>query len=81
VRLIANGGKAATVQAGMTVVPDLHGLSMRRAMNRLATNQLDGQLVGSGVVSAQSPSPGTQVRPGSRVLVRCAPRMGTGFIN
>ncbi len=81
VRLIANAGKPASLQAGMTVVPDLRGLSMRRAINRLATNQLDGQLTGSGVVSAQSPSPGTQVRPGSRVLVRCAPRLLPGFVN
>ncbi len=81
VRLVANAGKAASLQAGMTVVPDLRGLSMRRAMNRLATNQLDGALMGSGVVSAQSPSAGTQVRPGSRVLVRCAPRHLPGFVN
>ncbi len=81
IRLLANAGKPALPQAGMTVVPDLRGLSMRRAINRLATNQLDGQLIGSGVVAAQSPSAGTQVRPGSRVLVRCAPRPAPGFIN
>jgi cell division protein FtsI (penicillin-binding protein 3) len=74
VRLVANGGKPGALQAGLTVVPDLRGLTMRRALNRLATNQLDGQLRGSGIVSAQSPAAGTQVRPGSRVLVRCVPR-------
>ncbi len=72
--LIANRGKTTAVQAGMAVVPDLRGLSMRRAMNLLSSNQLDGQLSGSGIVSVQSPSPGTQVRPGSRILVRCTPR-------
>ena len=65
----------------MTVVPDLRGLSMRRAMNLLATNQLGAAMVGSGVVAAQSPSPGTQVQPGSRVQVRCAPRIVPGFMN
>ncbi len=81
VRLTANSGKPVGPQAGMTVVPDLRGLSMRRALNRLATNQLDGQLSGSGVVAAQSPPAGTQVRPGSRILVRCVPRSYPGFLN
>lgn len=81
ITLVANSGKVTSAQAGMAVVPDLRGLSMRRAMNLLSSNQLDGQLSGSGVVSAQSPSPGTQVRPGARIVVRCEPRPVPGLVN
>ena len=70
---VAGGGGAAGL-AGFSVVPDVHGLSMRRAMNRLASEQLDAEVSGSGVVCAQSPLPGTQVNPGSRIAVRCEPR-------
>ena len=50
-------------------------------MNRLASEQLDAELSGSGVVSAQAPAAGTQVKTGSRIAVRCggeggAPEVG-----
>ncbi len=73
VTVVAGGGGTA-VLAGFSVVPDVHGLSMRRAMNRLASEQLDAEVSGSGVVCAQSPLPGMQVKPGSRIAVRCEPR-------
>ncbi len=60
---------------GYVVVPNLHGLSMRRAVNRLVVNQLDAVLQGSGVVILQSPAAGQHVKIGTRVSVRCEPRL------
>jgi beta-lactam-binding protein with PASTA domain len=61
-------------QAGYTIVPDLRGLSLRRALNSLVTSQLDVSINGSGVVAAQNPAAGQSVRIGTRVTVRCEPR-------
>lgn len=60
--------------AGNTVVPDLRGLTVRRALNRLTMARLDARVDGSGIVVSQSPAPGEQVRGGTRVLVRCEPK-------
>jgi membrane peptidoglycan carboxypeptidase len=59
---------------GTTVVPDLRGLSIRRALNRLTAARLGAVVSGSGLVSAQTPRAGEKVRSGSRVALRCAPR-------
>jgi stage V sporulation protein D (sporulation-specific penicillin-binding protein) len=74
VAIVAGGGGASALAAGFSRVPDVHGLSLRRAMNRLASEQLDGDVSGSGIVSAQSPPAGTQVKSGTRVAIRCDPR-------
>jgi len=65
---------ARTLPAGFTLVPELRGLSVRRAINQLSTQQLEVAVVGSGNVRAQSPSPGEQVRQGTQVTLRCEPR-------
>lgn len=59
---------------GYAMVPDLKNLTIRRARNRLLTNHLDIDITGSGVVVAQNPQAGRQVKVGSRVHVRCIPR-------
>ena len=64
----------ANVPAGFTIVPDIRKLSMRRAINRLTMQQLDVYVSGSGVVVAQSPAPGTQIKIGSRVSISCEPK-------
>ncbi len=63
--------------AGNTVVPDLSGLTLRRALNRLTIARLDVRVEGSGVVVSQSPLPGEQVKGGTRVVVRCEPKQHT----
>jgi cell division protein FtsI (penicillin-binding protein 3) len=65
---------ARTLPAGFTLVPEVRGLSVRRAINQLATQQLEVAVVGSGNVRVQSPSPGEQVRQGTLVTLRCEPR-------
>jgi cell division protein FtsI/penicillin-binding protein 2 len=65
---------APDVPKGFTVVPNLRGLSARRALASLTVQNLDATVSGSGVVVAQSPAAGSQVRAGTRVRVRCEPR-------
>ncbi len=59
---------------GVALVPDLRGLSMRRAINSLTLQHLDASIVGSGTVVGQTPLPGERVRQGTVVTVRCEPR-------
>jgi membrane peptidoglycan carboxypeptidase len=73
VRLITEDAQAVA-PPGYTVVPSLKGLGIRRAINRLTTQQLDAVVEGSGIVVAQSSQPGQQVKIGSRVALRCEPR-------
>ena len=74
-------GAQAALPPGYALVPDLRGLSVRRAMNRLSTLQLDVDINGSGVVTAQSPAAGNQVKLGTRVSLQCQspalPGLGT----
>ncbi|MDH3251907.1 MAG: penicillin-binding transpeptidase domain-containing protein [Ignavibacteria bacterium] len=58
---------------GYAVVPDITGLSMRRAINRLTMLQLSIQVRGSGIVAEQSPRPGKEIKKGEVVSLRCAP--------
>jgi len=59
---------------GMTVVPNLRGMSMRRAINRLVIDEYEIRVQGSGVVVQQLPAPGQQVKTGTAVLLVCEPR-------
>jgi cell division protein FtsI (penicillin-binding protein 3) len=65
---------AQTLPAGFTLVPEVRGLTVRRAINQLNIQQLDAAVVGSGNVRGQSPAPGEKVRQGTQVTLRCEPR-------
>lgn len=79
---VASGGdvtlrtddRAVSLPAGYTLVPELRGLSMRRAINRLTNQRLDVSVAGSGTVAGQNPAPGERVRQGTMISLRCAPR-------
>lgn len=71
---LATTGSAATVAGDYTIVPDLRGLSLRRALNRLTLARLDVRVEGSGTVTAQSVRAGEQVKVGTRIGVRCEPK-------
>ena len=45
-------------------IPELRGLSMRKAMNTLSNKGIVPDMIGSGKVAWQSPSPGTLVQSG-----------------
>lgn len=64
---------AESSREGYAIVPDLSGLSMRRAVNRLTMLQLGVRIEGSGVVREQFPRRGQEMRKGASVIIRCAP--------
>lgn len=59
----------AAVAVGRVAVPDLRGLAMRAAIERLEADGLDPEIHGSGVAILQQPTAGTLVRVGDRVSV------------
>lgn len=63
-----------TVEGDRVVVPNLHGMSIRRAINRLVIDEFEADVVGSGVVVQQTPTAGTHAKPGARVRIVCEPR-------
>jgi cell division protein FtsI (penicillin-binding protein 3) len=65
-------GTAASV--GPPVVPDVRGMSLRRAINRLVVDDFDIEVHGSGVVVSQIPSPGQKIRAGATIHLTCEPR-------
>jgi cell division protein FtsI (penicillin-binding protein 3) len=68
---VTTNEKDATAPKGFAVVPDVRGMTIRRAINRLTMNDLDVAIAGSGVVVSQFPSAGAQVKVGTRVEIRC----------
>ncbi len=54
-------------------MPDLRGLSMRRALTHLDGEKVRVRLTGSGIVVDQRPQPGTALQEGGEVLLKFAP--------
>ncbi len=52
-------------------VPSLIGLPIRKVIEMAAAAGLDVQVTGSGTAREQAPAPGTQVPPGTKIVVRC----------
>jgi penicillin-binding protein 2B len=65
------------VSGGVAFVPDIRGLTIRRAINSLAAQRLDAVVIGTGTVVGQSPAPGERLRQGASVTLRCEPRSTT----
>ncbi|MFA5834956.1 MAG: penicillin-binding transpeptidase domain-containing protein [Bacteroidota bacterium] len=63
-----------TIAASALRVPDVRGLSVRRAVNKLAAEQYEVSIVGSGIVINQFPSPGTSMKQGTKVTIMCEPK-------
>ena len=68
------GQTNTTVAGGGPVVPDLHGMSVRSAINRLTAEKFDVAVVGSGVVVHQSPEATTPAKQGEKIVLICEPR-------
>lgn len=66
-------GMLQTSQKGTIVMPNLVGLSLRDATNLLAALGLSIQPSGTGYVTAQSASPGTNVASGATIAVTLSP--------
>ncbi|MFH1501929.1 MAG: penicillin-binding protein [Candidatus Eisenbacteria bacterium] len=59
--------------ADVASVPDLRGMSIRRARREASLLGLVFSFEGSGIVKSQSPRPGASVAAGSKVIVSCSP--------
>lgn len=73
VQLVLNDTGADST-GGAIVVPDLRGMSLRRAINRLVVDDFDIKVRGSGVVVAQSPAAGKKIQAGATIQIVCEPR-------
>jgi cell division protein FtsI (penicillin-binding protein 3) len=58
-------------------VPDLRGMSVRRAVNALTSANLVASVSGSGCVVSQMPEPGAAAAPGQKIIVHCEPKQVT----
>jgi len=59
---------------GTTILPNVVGLSVRRAMNQLILDDFDIRVQGTGVVARQLPPPGQRVKVGATVYLICEPK-------
>jgi cell division protein FtsI/penicillin-binding protein 2 len=73
ITLILNSDSTIATNGTITV-PDVRGMSVRRAMNRLVIDDFGVKLQGNGVVASQIPAAGARVRLGSAILLQCEPR-------
>jgi cell division protein FtsI (penicillin-binding protein 3) len=62
---------------GTITVPDLRGMSLRRAINLLVIDDFDIHIQGSGIVVHQDPPAGQRVKTGSTLEIECQPRVIT----
>lgn len=56
-------------------VPDVRGMSVRMAMNKLYEAGIDVKIKGSGFVIAQYPKAGKAVKNGERCVIQCRPNL------
>ena len=59
---------------GSPIVPDVRGMSLRRAINRLVVDDFDIEVRGSGVVVSQVPAAGQKIQAGATIHLTCEPR-------
>jgi membrane peptidoglycan carboxypeptidase len=62
---------------GTITVPDLRGMSLRRAINLTVVDDFDIHVQGSGIVVRQNPAAGQRVKTGSTLEIECQPRVIT----
>lgn len=59
---------------GTLTVPDVRGMSLRRAINRLVVDDFDIKVRGSGVVVQQIPTAGQKTQAGATIRLVCEPK-------
>lgn len=62
-------------QPGNMQMPDLHGLTLRRALEEIADLPVQVEVIGTGLVKAQSPSPATRLGEGDIVRIKLEARL------
>jgi cell division protein FtsI (penicillin-binding protein 3) len=73
VQLVLNE-TGADMTGGIAAVPDVRGMSLRRAINRLVVDDFDIKVRGSGMVVEQVPAAGKKIQPGATITLVCEPR-------
>jgi cell division protein FtsI (penicillin-binding protein 3) len=73
VQLVLNSEEADEA-SGRMVVPDVQGMSLRRAINRLVVDDFDVSVRGSGIVVEQIPAAGQKAQLGATIHLVCEPR-------
>lgn len=68
------GAASKPTPSGTVAVPDVRGMSVRRAMTRLVVDEFDVAVRGSGIVREQLPSAGSAAKVGASVTLVCEPR-------
>ncbi len=68
------GTASKPTTSGAIRVPDVRGMSVRRAMNRLVVEEFEVAVRGSGIVREQVPAAGSASKPGAAVTLVCEPR-------
>lgn len=64
---------SAKISDGYNKMPELIGMSLREALNRLAICNLEPMVYGNGKVVRQKPAPGSPVKTGVRCVIECEP--------
>ncbi len=59
---------------GTLTVPDVRGMSLRRAINRLVVDDFDIKVRGSGIVVEQIPAAGKKIQAGATIRLLCEPK-------
>ncbi len=70
----ANENVGANIGVG---IPNVCGMSLRRAINKLTNEKFDIAVVGSGVVMRQFPEAGIAANRGSKITLLCEPKQLT----
>ncbi|HTR81535.1 MAG TPA: penicillin-binding transpeptidase domain-containing protein [Bacteroidota bacterium] len=73
VQLIVNES-TDTLGSGSLSAPNLCGMSLRRAINRLTAENFDAAVIGSGIVVRQMPAASAAVQRGAKILLICEPK-------
>ncbi len=74
-QVILDSNEEQSTQPSIARMPELRGYSIRRAINVLASDGCDIYVNGCGVVVRQSLPSGEKMKPGSRIILWCEPRM------
>jgi len=62
-------------------IPDVKGLSVRRAINILAAGKLEPVVNGQGTVVSQQPPAGQPAKAGMKVFLTCQPRSSASLLH
>ncbi len=73
VQLVLNEDHTTSTSDALRV-PDLRGMSLRRAINRLTAEKFDVAVLGTGLVVRQVPAPSEPAQQGMKVMLICEPK-------